>query len=92
MKAARLVSEIVILSARAVPITAASLAARLEVTERTVYRDLGELSRMGVPVVAESGPGGGISLLGGWTSPLSGMTSDELDSVLIGGLAAADLG
>ncbi|MGO2613872.1 MAG: helix-turn-helix transcriptional regulator, partial [Brevibacterium aurantiacum] len=62
MKAARLVSEIVILSARSVPITAANLAERLEVTERTVYRDLGDLSRMGVPVVTEAGPGGGISL------------------------------
>lgn len=92
MKAARLVTEIVILSARTQSITAASLAARLEVTERTVYRDLGELSRMGVPVVTESGPGGGVSLLGTWTSPLTGMTRDELDSVLIGGLAAADLG
>lgn len=92
MKAARLVSEIVILSARTVPITAARLAARLEVTQRTVYRDLGDLSRIGVPVVTESGPGGGISLLGSWTSPLSGMTRDELDSVLIGGFAAADLG
>lgn len=92
MKAARLVSEIVILSARKVPITAASLATRLEVTQRTVYRDLGDLSRMGVPVVTESGPGGGISLLGSWSSPLSGMTRDELDSVLIGGFAAADLG
>lgn len=74
------------------PITAARLAARLEVTQRTVYRDLGDLSRIGVPVVTESGPGGGISLLGSWTSPLSGMTRDELDSVLIGGFAAADLG
>ncbi|WP_231440866.1 helix-turn-helix transcriptional regulator [Brevibacterium zhoupengii] len=92
MKAARLVSEIVILSARSVPITAANLAARLEVTERTVYRDLGDLSRMGVPVVAEAGPGGGISLLGTWTSPLSGMTRDEVDSVLIGDAAAGDLG
>lgn len=92
MKAARLVSEILVLSSRTQPITAATLATRLEVTERTVYRDLIELSGMGVPVVAESGPGGGISLLGAWTSPLTGMTPDELDSVLIGGLAAADLG
>lgn len=92
MKAARLVSEIVILSARTSPITAASLATRLEVTERTVYRDLVDLSLMGVPVVTESGPGGGVSLLGTWTSPLTGMTRDELDSILIGGLAAADLG
>ncbi len=92
VKAARLVSEIVILSARSRPVTAAELAERLEVTERTIYRDLADLSRMGVPVVTESGPGGGISLLGRWTSPLSGLTRDEVDSVLVGSPAATDLG
>lgn len=92
VKAARLVSEIVILGARSRPITAADLARRLEVTERTIYRDLGELSRMGVPVITEAGPGGGISLLGDWVSPVTGLTRDELDSLLIGSPAAADLG
>lgn len=92
MKAARLVSEIIILGARSRPITAAELSSRLEVTERTIYRDIGELSGMGVPVVTEPGAGGGISLLGDWVSPMTGMTRDELDSVLIGSLAATDLG
>lgn len=92
MKAARLVSEIVILAARSHPITAEALAYRLEVTVRTIYRDIGELSAMGVPVITQAGAGGGISLLGEWASPVSGMTGDELDSVLIGSLAAADLG
>lgn len=92
MKAARLVSEIVLLTARSTPLTARELARRLEVTERTIYRDLAELSSMGVPVVAESGPGGGVRLLDGWTSPLSGLTRTELESVLIGSLAATDLG
>ncbi|GAA3831647.1 YafY family protein [Brevibacterium ammoniilyticum] len=92
MKAARLVSEIVVLSARTQPITAAALAQRLQVTERTIYRDLAELSRIGVPIVTESGPGGGVSLLGGWTSPLQGLTREELDAVLLGSIAAGDLG
>ncbi|WP_137824086.1 WYL domain-containing protein [Brevibacterium sp. 2SA] len=92
MKAARLVSEIALLSARSQPLTASDLATRLEVTVRTIYRDLAELSRMGVPIVTESGPGGGVSLLGEWTSPLSGLTRTELDSVLLGSFAAADLG
>ncbi|WP_169252258.1 WYL domain-containing protein [Brevibacterium sp. 'Marine'] len=92
MKAARLVSEIVILGARSRPITASELAKRLEVTERTIYRDLGELSRMGVPIITEAGPGGGVSLLGDWVSPVAGLTRDELDSLLIGSPAAADLG
>ena len=92
MKAARLVSEIALLSARSHPLTASDLATRLEVTVRTIYRDLAELSRMGVPIVTESGPGGGVSLLGEWTSPLSGLTRTELDSVLLGSFASADLG
>src|SRR5699024_1436940 len=81
-----------ILGANSRPITASDLARRLEVTERTIYRDLGELSRMGVPVITEAGPGGGISLLGDWVSPVAGLTRDELDSLLIGSPAAADLG
>lgn len=47
---------------------------------------------MGVPVITEAGPGGGISLLGDWVSPVTGLTRDELDSLLIGSPAAADLG
>src|SRR5699024_12601947 len=89
MKAARLVSEIVILGANSRPITASDLARRLEVTERTIYRDLGELSRMGVPVITEAGPGGGISLLGNWVSPVAGLTREELESLLLGSPAAA---
>lgn len=54
MKAARLVSEIIILGARSRPITAAELSSRLEVTERTIYRDIGELSGMGVPAVGSA--------------------------------------
>ncbi|WP_166971736.1 helix-turn-helix transcriptional regulator [Brevibacterium atlanticum] len=92
MKSARLVSEIVLLAARSHPITAADLARRLEVTERTVYRDVADLSLMGVPVLTQSGPGGGIRLLGDWTSPVSGLTRDEVDSVLVGSPAAGDLG
>ncbi|WP_181273746.1 helix-turn-helix transcriptional regulator [Brevibacterium oceani] len=92
MKSARLVSEIVLLAARTRPITAADLARRLEVTERTVYRDLTDLSLMGVRVLTQSGPGGGIRLIGDWTSPLTGLTRDEVDSVLVGSPAAGDLG
>lgn len=47
---------------------------------------------MGVPVIAEAGSGGGISLLGDWVSPVAVLTRAELDSLLIGSPAAADLG
>lgn len=58
--------------------TAAALADELGVSVRTVYRDLQALSRSGVPVVTEAGPGGGVALQGGWSARLGGMTSDEI--------------
>ncbi len=51
-------------------LTAADLAAQLEVSVRTVLRDLGELSTAGVPVYASRGPGGGFQLLGSEGSDL----------------------
>ncbi len=52
-------------------VTAARLAARLEVSERTVLRDIEELSGAGVPVYATRGPGGGFELLEGYRSGLA---------------------
>lgn len=53
-------------------VTAAELAAQLEVCERTVLRDIEELSGAGVPVYATRGPGGGFQRLGGYTPELAG--------------------
>jgi predicted DNA-binding transcriptional regulator YafY len=69
--------------------TAAALAEELEVSVRTVYRDLQALSTAGVPVFTESGPGGGCHLLQGYRSPLDALTPDEADALLILGVPTA---
>lgn len=71
MRAGRLVSLMLLLQRRG-RMTAAQLAAELEVSERTVLRDLEELSGAGVPVYATRGPGGGFQLLEGYVSELAG--------------------
>jgi len=53
--------------------SARSLAKESEVSLRTIYRDIDSLCASGVPIVAETGPGGGYSLMPGWRSGLSGL-------------------
>jgi len=93
MRSARLVSLLLLLQARG-RLTAAELAAELEVSERTIYRDLAALGAAGVPVVGERGEGGGYRLLGGYRTNLTGLTADEAETLLLGGAAGplAELG
>jgi predicted DNA-binding transcriptional regulator YafY len=87
------VSLVLLLQARG-RLTARELAGELEVSIRTVYRDLEALSTAGVPVVAESGPGGGCQLLEDYRFPLRGLRPAEAEALLILGVPGVlrDLG
>jgi len=75
-------------------VSARELAERFEVSKRTIYRDVDELSAAGVPVYAELGVHGGFELAAGWSSQLTGMTSVEVVASLFAALPgpAAELG
>ena len=93
MRADRLVSLVLLLQARG-RVTGRALAAELGVSVRTVYRDLEVLAAAGVPVITESGPGGGFRLMDGYRFPLRGLRPDEAEALLILGVPEAlrDLG
>ncbi|MGX5657854.1 helix-turn-helix transcriptional regulator [Geodermatophilus nigrescens] len=86
MRADRLVSLVLLLRQRG-RLTAAELARELEVSTRTVLRDVEALSTAGVPVYAERGRHGGFALLPGFRTELTGLTADEALGLLVGGRA-----
>ena len=82
MRADRLFSIVLLLQSHR-HLTARDLAGRLEVSERTIHRDMEALSGAGIPVIAERGAGGGWSLLGEYRTNLTGLNEAEIQSLFV---------
>lgn len=82
MRADRLVALLMLLQARG-RLSAPALARELEVSERTIYRDIGALCASGVPIYGVAGPAGGYALVDSYRTTLTGLTAGEARALLL---------
>ena len=80
MRADRLLSMLMLLQTRG-KLTARQLGSELEVSERTIYRDVIALCAAGIPIYTEDGPGGGISLVEDYQTRLTGLLPEEAQAL-----------
>lgn len=93
MRAERLLTILLLLQ-RHGRMTAQHLADKLNVSERTIYRDIDALALAGIPVFAEKGPHGGFGLVDGYRTRLTGLTETQVRALMVSGDGGplADLG
>lgn len=84
MRAARVLDMLLVLQRRG-RLTARELGAALEVSERTILRDVEALSEAGVPIYTSRGSGGGIELMDGFETRLTGLTPEEAECLFLVG-------
>ncbi|MGX4600336.1 helix-turn-helix transcriptional regulator [Faecalimicrobium sp. JNUCC 81] len=82
MKADRLISILMLLQMHR-QLTANELSNRLEVSVRTIYRDIDSLSSLGIPISSDRGANGGIKLLGDYKTSLTGISTNEIFSLFV---------
>jgi predicted DNA-binding transcriptional regulator YafY len=82
MRADRLVAILLLLQTKG-HVTAAEVAAELEVSERTARRDLEALGMAGLPVYSQQGRNGGWQLAGGGRTDLTGLTAAEARALFL---------